>query len=406
MTIPVRGRILALAGILLVAATMRTAVGALSPILDFVGADIALDHVMLAVIGATPPLVFALSGLVAPLTSRGLGLEGALLAATVLGGAGHLLRAMAGDPVLLLTGTVLALLGAGCANVLMPPIVKRYFPDRIGAVTAIYVTIMSVGATLPPVVAVPLAEAAGWRVSLGAWVLVAAAAAAPWAWQLVVRGRHVESLDTEARGIEAAHAGIGARLFRSPLAWSMALLFGLPSIHAYAMFAWLPALTAEQSGVDATQAGLLLGVFAFCGIPAALLVPVLAARLGTVTPLIVTALVFFATGYLGFLLAPAAAPLLWTLLVGLGPLLFPLSLTLINLRTRTQVGAVALSGFVQGIGYVIGAGGPLVVGILRDATGGWSAPVVFLLGTMVLAIPGLIVLTRPRFVEDETARPS
>jgi CP family cyanate transporter-like MFS transporter len=181
----------------------------------------------------------------------------------------------------------------------------------------------------------------------------------------------------------------------------MALLFGLPSIHAYAMFAWLPALVTEESGVDAARAGLLLGVFAFCGIPAALLDPMLATRLRTVTPLIAVALVFFVTGYLGFLLAPAAAPLLWTLLVGLGPLLFPLALTLINLRTRTQVGAVALSGFVQGIGYVIGADGPLVVGILRDATDGWTVPIAFLLGTMVLAVPALIVLARPRFVEDE-----
>lgn len=396
-----RGRILALLGIVLVGATMRTAVGAMSPILDFIDADIPLDHPMLAVIGAAPPLVFAASGLVAPIASRLLGLEPALLAATLIGGAGHLLRAIAPDATLLLIGTVLALLGAGCGNVLLPPIVKRHFPDRIGAVTAIYVTVMSIGATLPPVAAVPVAEAAGWRVSLGAWAVLAVAAVAPWVWQLLMRGRHVENLDTHARGMEAAHAGIGARLLRSPIGWSMALLFGLPSIHAYAMFAWLPAITSDIAGVDATQAGLLLGVFAFCGTPAALLVPVLATRLRSVTPLIVAALVSFAAGYLGFLIAPAAAPLLWTLLVGMGPLLFPLALTLINLRTRTQVGAVALSGFVQGIGYVIGAGGPLVVGLLRDATGGWVVPIWFLLGTMALAIPALVVLVRPRYVEDE-----
>ena len=81
--------------------------------------------------------------------------------------------------------------------------------------------------------------------------------------------------------------------------------------------------------------------------------------------------------------------------------MFPLTLTLINLRTRSQVGAVALSGFVQGFGYVIGAAGPLVVGLLRDATGGWTVPIFFLLGTLVLAIPALVVLSRPGFVEDE-----
>ena len=399
-----RGRILAFVGIALVALTMRSAVGSMSPIIGLIDDDLHLDHLVLSIIGAAPPLIFALSGLVAPLVSRWLGLESALLALTLIGGAGHLLRALAPDPGILVLGTVLALLGAGCSNVLLPPIVKRYFPDRIGTLTAIYVTVMSVGATIPPIVAVPIAEAADWRVSLGVWCLLAIVAAAPWVWQLVFRGRHVENLDTEARGIEAAHAGIGPRLFRSKIAWSMALLFATPTISVYAMFAWLPSLAAELSGVDAAQAGALLGAFAICGVPAALVVPILAVRLKTVRPLIIAGPAFFVAGYAGFLFAPTLAPLVWSVFLGLGPLVFPLTLTMINLRTRSQVGAVALSGFVQGFGYVIGAAGPLVVGLLRDATGGWTVPIYFLLGTLVLAIPALVVLSRPGFVVDELAR--
>jgi CP family cyanate transporter-like MFS transporter len=399
-----RGRILAFAGILLVALTMRTAVGAISPIIDHISADIPIDHLTLAIIGAAPPLIFGLSGLLAPIASRRLGLEGALLAATVLGGIGHLLRALAPDATLLLIGTVLALLGAGSSNVLLPPIVKRYFPDRIGMMTALYVTVMSIGATVPPVIAVPVADSAGWRLSLGMWGLLAVIAALPWIWQLLVRGRHVENLDTQARGMEAAQAGIGGRLFRSRIAWSMALLFGVTSMEVYAMFAWLPSLLVEISDVDATQAGLLLGVFALCGIPCALLVPLLVARLKSPSPLVVAGIALFVLGFAGFLIAPAAAPLLWTVLVALGPLVFPLALTLINVKTRTQAGAVALSGFVQGLGYVIGALGPLVVGILRDASGGWTVPIWFMLGILVFALPAVFVLRQRRYVEDEVGR--
>jgi CP family cyanate transporter-like MFS transporter len=396
-----RGRILAFVGIALVALTMRTAVGSMSPIIGLIDDDLHLDHVVLSIIGAAPPLMFALAGLVAPLISRWLGLEGALLALTLIGGTGHLLRALAPDSLFLLFGTVLALLGAGCGNVLLPPVVKRYFPDRIGTITAIYVTVMSLGATVPPLVAVPIADASSWRVSLGVWCLLAVVAAAPWVWQLLSRGRHVENLDTEARGIEAAHSGIGPRLFRSKIAWSMALLFAMPTISVYAMFAWLPSLATELSGVDAAFAGLMLGAFSICGVPAALIVPLLAVRLKTVRPLIFAGLAFFIAGFAGFLFAPTVAPLLWSVFIGLGPLVFPLTLTLINLRTRSQVGAVALSGFVQGFGYVIGAAGPLMVGLLRDATGGWTVPIYFLLGTLVLAIPALLVLNRPGYVEDE-----
>jgi MFS transporter, CP family, cyanate transporter len=396
-----RGRFLAFLGIALVALTMRTAVGALSPVVDHIGADIPLDRVVLAVIGAAPPLIFGLSGLLAPLASRALGLEGALLAATLLAAIGHLVRAIAPDSIVLLLGTVLALLGAGSGNVLLPPIVKRYFPDRIGTMTAVYVTVMSVGATIPPAIAVPVADSAGWRVSLGTWAIVAVIAAVPWIYQAIRHGRHVENLDTQARGLEAAHAGIGRRVFRSPIAWAMGLLFAGPTMTVYAMFAWLPAMTTEISGVDAAQAGLLLSAFALCGLPAALLVPPLAQRLPTITPLLIIALGLFLAGYTGFLLAPAAAPLRWTIFLGSGPLLFPLTLTLINLRTRTQVGSVALSGFVQGLGYVLGALGPLVVGLLHEATGSWTPPLLFLLGTMVLLVPAFVVLRRPTFLEDE-----
>jgi CP family cyanate transporter-like MFS transporter len=396
-----RGRLLAFIGIALVALTMRTAVGSMSPIIGLIDDDLHLDHLVLSIIGAAPPLIFALSGLLAPLIARVLGLEGSLVALTLLGGIGHLLRAIAPEPGTLLLGTVLALLGAGCCNVLLPPVVKRYFPDRIGTITALYVTVMSLGATVPPIVAVPIADSSSWRVSLGVWCLLAVTAAAPWVVQLVRSGRHVENLNTEARGIEAAHAGIGRRLFRSRIAWSMALLFATPTISVYAMFAWLPSMATELSGVSAAEAGVLLGAFAICGVPAALIVPPLAVRLKSVSPLIIAGLAFFVAGFAGFLFAPTVAPLLWSVFIGLGPLMFPLTLTLINLRTRSQVGAVSLSGFVQGFGYVIGAAGPLIVGLLREATGGWLVPIFFLLGTLVLSIPGLLVLSRPHYVEDE-----
>jgi len=92
------------------------------------------------------------------------------------------------------------------------------------------------------------------------------------------------------------------------------------------------------------------------------------------------------------------------LLLGLGPILFPVCLVLINTRTRSHTGSVALSGFAQAIGYSVGAFGPLIVGVLHDATGGWTLPLVFLLATTLAAIFGAVVLSKPAFVEDQLAR--
>ena len=180
------------------------------------------------------------------------------------------------------------------------------------------------------------------------------------------------------------------------------MIFGSSSLGAYACFAWLPKLLSDQAGVDAASAGALLALYAFMGFPAGLLIPVIAARFPRVAPLLaLLGVVFFVVGYLGLLLAPSAAPVLWVASAGLGPLLFPLALVLINLRSRTPATTVALSGFVQTVGYLLGAIGPFVVGALHDVSGGWTIPLVFLLAIVVLVVPAAAVLARNRAVDDE-----
>jgi CP family cyanate transporter-like MFS transporter len=140
------------------------------------------------------------------------------------------------------------------------------------------------------------------------------------------------------------------------------------------------------------------------GIPAALVIPVLTSRLKNVGVLVYVGVFAFVLGDLGLLLAPTLVPWLWVALAGLGPLLFPLSLVLINLRTRTHEGSVALSGFVQGVGYTLGALGPLLVGLLHELTGDWVWPLVFLLASALAAAIAGAVVARPHLLEDDLAK--
>jgi CP family cyanate transporter-like MFS transporter len=140
------------------------------------------------------------------------------------------------------------------------------------------------------------------------------------------------------------------------------------------------------------------------GLPASIIVPIVAARWGHVKLLVGIAIVSFIIGYLGLLLVPTTATWLWVALIGNGPLLFPLTLVLVNLRTRTHSGSVALSGFVQSVGYFIVAIGPLAVGLLHEAFGGWTWPLLFLLASIIPAAIAGVVAARPRYFEDERAR--
>jgi len=141
------------------------------------------------------------------------------------------------------------------------------------------------------------------------------------------------------------------------------------------------------------------------GIPCALVIPVLTARMKNVGRLIYVGVGLFIAGDLGLLLAPGTLTWLWVVFAGLGPLFFPLALVLINLRTRTHSGSVALSGFVQSVGYVIGAFGPLVFGLLHEVSGGWTWPLLFLLATACVMPIAAAVISRPHMLEDDLNRP-
>jgi len=398
-----RGRVLVLAGILLVALNLRAAVVALSPIVHRISVDVPLDAIVVGILGAAPPLAFAFAGLVTPRLSKRIGIEGALLVGVALMTLGQLLRAVVAWPSLIVVGSVIAFVGIGVGNVLMPPLVRRYFADRIGGVTAGYVTVQTVGATVAPLIAVPVAEAAGWRVSLGSWAAVAFLAAIPWIVELT-RARGREPRDVAATRAAEPETPLAGGIWRSPTAWAMAGGFLSTAAVAYVVFSTFPAILADVAHVDDATAGALVAVFSLGGLPLAIVMPPLAARLkSSVGPALFT-IVLNAAGFLGLLLAPAFSPWLWMACIALGAAFFPYSLALVGVRSRTHAGSVALSGFMQAVGYIVGAAWPLLVGVLHAVTGGWHASLVLMLVAMVPLVPAAIVLARPRFVEDELAR--
>jgi CP family cyanate transporter-like MFS transporter len=394
------GRTVALLGILLVALTLRQAVAAISPILAEIEVDIPLTSIGIGILGMLPPVLFAASGFLTPVIARRIGLERALVLALALMFVGHIVRGIAPNYVLLVVGSMVALLGMGLGNVLLPPVVRRYFPDRVGLVTAIYIGTLSLSTSIPSLLAAPLAEGIGWRFSLGIWSLTAVLAVVPW---LIVLARHKRALDAGAV-VESPPASLVGRLWRSRVALAVTLTLAVSTVNMYAGFAWLPEILSDLTGSDQAQSGLYLAIFGFVGLPGAIVAPLLVSRLRNVGWIIVFGVVVFVIGYAGLLLMPGTATVVWVICLGVAPILFPVSLALVNRRTRTHEGAIALSGFAQGIAYAIGALGPLIVGGLHDATGSWNPPLLFLFGWSLTALVAAALLARPAYVEDELAR--
>ncbi|WUD70021.1 MFS transporter [Nocardia sp. NBC_00508] len=373
------------------ALALRVAVTAFSPLAEQIGAEIGYGTAVVGLFGMIPTAMFALSGLLTPILATRLGLERTALTAMLMAGTGMLIRVLMSGAAELLIFSALALAGMGIGNVVIPPLVKRYFPDRLAAVSSLYIVMVQLGTVLPAFTTVPVAEAHGWRVSLGVWALVGFAAAVP--WLAVLRGG--DDAATAAPG-QAARAG---RVWRSPIAWGMAGMFGMTSLTTYSIFTWLPKILRE-AGASAGYGGAMVGLFAGVGLVAALTAPTVVARFRNPFPVVVGCAVLFFTSFAGLLIAPMAAPILWVVLLGLGPSTFPMALTLINLRTRTPGGSAALSGFTQGVGYAVACVGPLLFGMLRTATGGWLVPFAMLGVAVLVLLAGAWQACKPCMLED------
>lgn len=419
-----RGRALALIGIVLVAFSLRSAVASLSPVIDHVAADFPVSSVVIGLIGAAPPVCFAVFGLLTPLFERRFGLERIAVVAIALIAAGLLLRSLSVDSTSLLAATAVVFAGVGSGNVLLPPLVKKYFPDRLGLMMTVYSTTMAVSTFVPPLVAVPIADTAGWRVSLGLWGVFAALALVPWVAMLLTS--RAEAAETPAlvkprsepvdEPYDAASVATGpisttpanprvfGRLWRLPMAWSIALVFGASSTMAYVSFSWLPTIMIDVGGVSPSNAGLLLSLFGLMGLPCSLLVPILIVRFQATRPVFFIAIAAGLAGLAGFLFLPTVAMPLWVVLFGLAPALFPLALVLLSIRARTSESAVALSGFVQSIGYAVAAAFPLLIGLIHDLTDSWQIPLWVLVGVLVAVIPAGWIAGRRRTIEEDWER--
>ncbi|KQZ85704.1 ABC transporter permease [Microbacterium sp. Root166] len=391
-----QGRALALVGIVLFAFSLRTAVASLSPVVGYVDADFALPAAVVGLIGTAPPVCYALFGILTPRFERRFGLERLALAAMVVAVIGLGWRGLAtGAPTLVLS-TALIFAAVGVGNILLPPLVKKYFPDRIGLMTTIYSTTLAFSTLIPPLVAVPVADAAGWRLSLGMWAVFAAAAIVPW---LLLIARPRVAASDEAIAAPAPQAF--RRMWRLPLAWALVVAFSVSGVLAYTAFAWLPLLLEDVAGVSPATAGALLSLFAAVGLPASLLVPLLVVRFHATRALFGVAVVAGLIGIAGLLFAPQTATWLWVVLLGTAPLLFPLTLVLLGLRTRTPETAVALSAFVQSLGYAVVALFPLGIGLIHGWTDSWTVPLVILAVVVIAAAPAGVVAARRHTVEDD-----
>lgn len=391
-------RLTALVAILLTSLNLRTAITALSPLVPRIQESLGFGAGVVGVLGMIPTAMFAISAFATPGLMRRLTTSQVMLGAMLFTAAGQVLRVLGDSTALLLAGSVVALFAIGVTNTALPVAVREYFPNRVSEISISFLVSSQVFTAAAPLFAEPLARWAeqhglgGWQFSLGSWAVLGLVAAITWLPLLTRPGENPE--------VKTPSMQMRLPVWRTPVGWGLAVMFGFTSFVTYSVMTFLPQLFVE-AGATPQFGALMLSYWTLLGLPLNVIGPWLVGRFQRIYPAVLVACGLLIIGNLGLAFAPLSAPWVWTTLSGLGPLAFPMALTLLNTRARSTPGATALSAFGQGMGYTLASFGPLLVGFIHGISGDFRLTVwVLVAGTVMVSI-GAWFVTRDVFMEDQ-----
>jgi CP family cyanate transporter-like MFS transporter len=387
------------AGLLLIALNLRIGVASVGPVLTSIREDLGLSATVASLLTTIPVVAFGAFAFLAPGLTRRLGMHQLLGLAMAALAVGIGLRR---QPSLasLFAGTIIVGAAIAIANVVMPAVIKRDFPDRVGPWMGVYSTALFLSAAIADGLTVPLLPAVGghWRPALALWTIPAVAACLLWLPQFF----RAPSLAGPPHGAAGASAARGEPSFRAiltdPVAIAVTAFMGLQCTGYYVTLTWLPTLLQDH-GMDPHRAGWMLSYSAFPGIAAALVSPALARRIRPTWVPIVISVPCYAAAYAGLAVAPVHGAYLWMTLLGLGQgASISLSLSYIAWRSRDARQTAQVSTMAQGFGYLLASLGPIAVGAIHAASGSWTVPLVVLAALLAPQLVAGVLASRERQV--------
>lgn len=375
--------------IVYVAMNLRPALISVGPIIDSIRVSLGLSGTALGVLITLPVLCFGVFAPFAPGLLRLQSGERIIFFSLVLLAAGIALRSVLGVGGLFV-GTFVLGLAISVVMVLLPAIIKLHFPTNAGLMMGLYSTALAGGASIAAGVTVPLERWLNddWRYALAFWVVPALLATLLWAPQ--ARG---------AKQVVRNQRADVPRLRNNWLAWQVTLLMGTQGAIAYTVFGWLPLILIDR-GLSAMDAGFALAGLMGIQLTTSITGPWIATRGRDQRAAIFVFLLLVLVGFLGLIYGTIQSVYIWATVFGLGfGGMFSVTMALLVLRSPTPNVAAALSGMAQGVGYVIAAIAPLIVGVLHEYTGDWNAVAVFMVLLILGAMWSGVLASRARFIE-------
>lgn len=382
---------------------------ALGPVLAVISSDVGLTSAQAGALTSIPVLCFALLTPIAPAVIGRLGLDRSVVLASLLLGLGLLVRSQGSIPALY-GGSVLFGAAVATINIACPTFITRHFRHRALLLAGINTASVNVGSATAALLSAPLVAAFGWQIGLGVWSVVSFAAATVWfltsrpaaaasdvASEDVLEVGQTESGTVEVVGVvadeiaveraPAPRRGRAPSAVRLPMAWVLGAVFAMHGMCYFAATSWLPLLLSERSGLSTSAASVCVAVFMVLGIIGPLSLPALLRLPGVRLWMLMTTTTL---GWLACMALLAVAPAWWVPAVLVGGLAqgacFTVIVTFGVHVARDEAQSRGIAAVLQTVGFAGGALGPVLIGAVRDSTGGWDAPLWVLVGVAVALV--------------------
>lgn len=361
-------------GLLLLGVCMRMPITSIPSVIKEIAHTFNVAPTSLGILTTIPLLCFGLLSSVVSSTAQRIGNELTLAVAMILMFIGSYLRIL--NYSLLMVGTVLVGIAITCINVLLPAIIADKYPDRIGSVTGMYNTAMTLFAAIGAYAITPITHHSNWQTAVIIISIIALITALVW----------LPNLKYNERGDSDTKSNQGTNMWKNLNAWWLLLFFGFQCFVFYSVVAWLPTI-AMDAGLSGDQSSLIAGLLQLFALPFAFAVPVIAAKMTNRQPILLIAGIASMVGAI-MMLFPVnsfAYYCVVAFLMGAGSTTtFVLAMTLFGLKTKSAADTRNLSGMVQSVGYLIAALGPVIVGNLNAQTHSWFVSCIVILGASFL----------------------
>ena len=375
--------ILIILGVIFLSLILRTPITSVGAIVGPLKSILDINNTVAGFITTIPLIAFAIfSPMVAKFSNKA-GLEKTLLFSAVIISIGLGLRFYINTYVFFITTFIIGV-GITVGNVLLPGLVKKYYPEKIGIMTGFYAVVMNIGAAVAAGISYPILStniggknfATGLAVNI--WIIIAVV-------NIVIYV--VMSKNNNASEVTDTHEKVHG-YFKYSKMWTIMLSMGLQSALFYCSVSWFAEIMISKD-FSPEIAGLLLSISQFAQFPSTFIVPILADKLHNklIIPVVIT--IGYLISLVGMLYTSGNFVLMLTFIIifalaGGGS--FSYVMYLFSVKSRNESEAADISGLVQSGGYLLAAIFPPLLGYIRDISDWNKALYVLILTAAVLLI--------------------